>query len=213
MLTLTFAVKAWPLIGQRWEFKHRERRLATMSVQDTSRRATTPPPLKPEAKPRPHIPPKPSPQCTSPPLGERGSFLRLSGGKVKSIVSKFSKNDSMEAEEQPTNGAAEPKAVKRFKRPPTVKPKPNRASLQLQLGGEKAPPLPVKRSRTLKRQNEIEGEADSIGVEGGRSGRVGWRHYSLCPFLYIYFVAIVCHDCHPNKKYKVKFHLYDLCNW
>ncbi|KAK5875858.1 hypothetical protein CesoFtcFv8_026896 [Champsocephalus esox] len=144
-----------------------------MSVQDTSRRAATPPPLKPEAKPRPHIPPKPSPQCTSPPLGERGSFLRRSGGKVKSIVSKFSKNDLTEAEEQPTNGAAEPKAVKRFKRPPTVKPKPNRASLQLQLGGEKAPPLPVKRSRTLKRQNEIEGEADSIRVEGGRSAPDG----------------------------------------
>ncbi|XP_063756998.1 rho guanine nucleotide exchange factor 15 isoform X2 [Eleginops maclovinus] len=139
-----------------------------MSVQEAS-------PLKPQAKPRPHIAPKPSPESTTPPFGDRGSSARRSGGKVKRIVSKFSKNDSTEVGEQPTNGTAEPKAIKRFKRPPTVKPKPDRARLQLQLAGEKAPPLPVKRNRVLKRQTECRGgeEGDSIGVEGGRSAPDG----------------------------------------
>lgn len=141
-----------------------------MSVQE---RPTSPLPLKPEAKPRPEIPPKP--QQGSPPLGDRGTSSRRSGGKVKRIVSKFSKQDSNERVEQPTNGTAELTPSKRFKRPPTIKPKPGRASLQLLVGGEQAPPLPMKRSRILKKQKETEGgeEGDSISVEGGRSAPDG----------------------------------------
>ncbi|XP_042368529.1 rho guanine nucleotide exchange factor 15 isoform X2 [Plectropomus leopardus] len=141
-----------------------------MSVQEASQRPPSPSPLKPEAKPRPEIPPKPQ---TSPPLGDRSNSANLPGGKVKRIVNKFSKKESNEPKEQSTNGTAEPKAIKRSKRPPTVKPKPGRASLQLQIGagGEKAPPLPVKRSRILQKQKETEGgePEESVSVAGGRS--------------------------------------------
>ncbi|XP_008281051.1 rho guanine nucleotide exchange factor 15 [Stegastes partitus] len=141
-----------------------------MSIQE---RPTSPLPLKPEAKPRPEIPPKPQPG--SPPLGDRGSSSRLSGGKVKRIVNKFSKQESSELAEQPTNGTTEFTPSKRFKRPPTVKPKPGRASLQLLTGAEQAPPLPMKRSRVLKKQKTNEGgeEGDNISVEGGRSAPDG----------------------------------------
>uniref|UniRef100_A0A3P8SYK8 Rho guanine nucleotide exchange factor 15b n=1 Tax=Amphiprion percula TaxID=161767 RepID=A0A3P8SYK8_AMPPE len=141
-----------------------------MSVQE---RPTSPLPLKPEAKPRPEIPPKPQPG--SPPLADGGTSSRLSGGKVKRIVSKFSKQDSNEPVEQPTNGTAELTPSKRFKRPPTIKPKPGRASLQLLEGGGQAPPLPMKRSRILKKQKVTEGgeEVDNISVEGGRSAPDG----------------------------------------
>uniref|UniRef100_UPI0037E9B51A ephexin-1 n=1 Tax=Semicossyphus pulcher TaxID=241346 RepID=UPI0037E9B51A len=149
-----------------------------MSVQEAPQRPTSPSPLKPEPKPRPEIPPKPSTQPGSPPLGERGgSSTSLSGGKVKRIVDKFSKQDSLQNDpgEHPTNGAADVKVSKRFKRPPTVKPKPPRASLQLQLGGEQAPPLPKKRSRVPQKPRESVGgeEADGVSVEGGRSAPDG----------------------------------------
>lgn len=101
--------------------------------------------------------------------------MRSSGGKVKRIVSKFSKQDSNEPAEQPTNGTAELTPSKRSKRPPTIKPKPGRASLQLPVGGEQVPPLPMKRSRILKKQKETEGgeDGDNISVEGGRSAPDG----------------------------------------
>lgn len=139
-----------------------------MSVEEASQRAASPVPLKPEAKPRPEIPPKPSPECSSP--SEPGSIKSLSEGKVKRIVNKFSKQDSVHKDNgvQPTNGT-EVTPSKRFKRPPTIKPKPCRSSLQLQTGAEQAPPLPVKRSRKPKDTEQGE-EADSISVEGGRSG-------------------------------------------
>ncbi|KAI3376398.1 hypothetical protein L3Q82_016879 [Scortum barcoo] len=143
-----------------------------MSVQEASQRTTSPSPLKPEAKPRPGIPPKPSAQTSSPPLGD--SSTSLSEGKVKSIVNKFSKQVSSDSGEKPTNGTAEFTPNKRFKRPPTIKPKPGRVRMQLQVGGEQAPPLPTKR-RTLQKQKERDGEdeRDSIGVEGGRSAPDG----------------------------------------
>ncbi|XP_020484898.2 rho guanine nucleotide exchange factor 15 [Labrus bergylta] len=150
-----------------------------MSVQEASQRPTSPSALKPGAKPRPEIPPKPSTQPGSPPLGDRGSSTSLSGGKVKSIVEKFTREESKETSkervEHPTNGTAEVKLSKRFKRPPTIKPKPGRASLQLPLGGEQAPPLPLKRSRIPHKQKESVGgeEVDSISVEGGRSAPDG----------------------------------------
>ncbi|XP_049424475.1 rho guanine nucleotide exchange factor 15 [Epinephelus fuscoguttatus] len=144
-----------------------------MSVQEASQRPPSPVPLKTDAKPRPEIPPKPSSQTSSPPLGDRSSSTSLPGGKVKRIVNKFSQKESNEQGEKSTNGTAEVKAIKRSKRPPTVKPKPGRASLQLQLGneGEKAPPLPLKRSRILQKQKETEGgeQEDGISATGGRS--------------------------------------------
>lgn len=139
---------------------------ATMSVQEPP---TSTLPFKPEAKPRPEIPPKP--QCSSPPLGERDSNVRRSGGKVKRIVNQFSKQESTERLEPATNGTAEVKPVRRSKRPPTIKPKP-RVRLQLQKEAEQAaPPLPKKRSRLVKKQKEIGGEeeGDRSSVEGGRS--------------------------------------------
>ncbi|TMS02039.1 Rho guanine nucleotide exchange factor 15 [Larimichthys crocea] len=144
-----------------------------MSVQEAPQRATSPLPLKPEAKPRPEIPPKPSAQSNSPPLAHSSSNTSLSEGKVKRIVNQFSKQESEQSEpgEQLTNGTAEVKPLKRFKRPPTVKPKPGRASLPLKLGREQAPPLPAKRSRKPKERGGEEG--DSVSVEGGRSAPDG----------------------------------------
>lgn len=74
--------------------------------------------------------------------------------------------------EQHTNGSAEPLKHQRFKRPPTIKPKPGRASLQLQIRGEQAPPLPMKRSRILQRQSHGSEEGDGVTAEGGQSGTV-----------------------------------------
>ncbi|XP_027143742.1 rho guanine nucleotide exchange factor 15 isoform X1 [Larimichthys crocea] len=144
-----------------------------MSVQEAPQRATSPLPLKPEAKPRPEIPPKPSAQSNSPPLAHSSSNTSLSEGKVKRIVNQFSKQESEQSEpgEQLTNGTAEVKPLKRFKRPPTVKPKPGRASLPLKLGREQAPPLPAKRSRKPKERGGEEG--DSVSLEGGRSAPDG----------------------------------------
>lgn len=176
-----------------------------MSVQEASQRSTSPSPLKPEPKPRPEIPPKPSPQTGSPPLGDRGGSP--SEGKVKRIVNKFSKKEFVPSDPagQPTNGTAKFTPNKRLKRPPTIKPKPGRASRQLQTGGEQAPPLPLKR-RTLQKQKERDGgeEGDSVSVEGGRSGTVVfnfhfypelWRSFCLGFYVDFMFLAIDC-CCH-----------------
>lgn len=106
--------------------------------------------------------------------------MSLSEGKVKRIVNKFSKQGSVQNEpgDQPTNGTAEVTPSKRFKRPPTIKPKPHRASLQFQIGGEQAPPLPVKRSRKPKEIEQGE-EGDSISVEGGRSGTAAFTWFFI----------------------------------
>lgn len=137
-----------------------------MSVQE-------PPGSTSPIKPKPEISPKP--QTSSPPLGERGSELRRSGGKVKRIVNKFSKQESSEKAEPTVNGSAGVKPVKRLKRPPTIKPKP-RVNPQLQKEPGQAPPLPAKR-RTLKKQKPLVGGEDGEGssVEGGRSGTVGLK--------------------------------------
>ncbi|KAM4536520.1 rho guanine nucleotide exchange factor 5 isoform 1-T2 [Odontesthes bonariensis] len=137
-----------------------------MSVQD---RPKTPLPLKLEFKPKPEIPPKPSAQATSPPPSDGPA---LPGGKVKKIVNSFTQ--SSEVQKQPANGAAELKMGKRFKRPPTIKAKPRRDSLPLQLRPELAPPLPQKKTRALKNQRSLGGEdGDSVSVEGDRSAPDG----------------------------------------
>nr|XP_019951328.1 PREDICTED: rho guanine nucleotide exchange factor 15-like isoform X2 [Paralichthys olivaceus] len=147
-----------------------------MSVQEASQGQTLPPTMKPEAKPRPDIPPKPSSQTGSPPLGDGGDGTNLSSGKVKRIVNKFSKQNSVqeEAEERPTNGTSVTQS-KRLRRPPTIKPKPGRSSLQLQIKEEQAPPLPMKRSRIQQKQTKSLGGdgGDGISVDGGRSAPDG----------------------------------------
>lgn len=145
-----------------------------MSTPDTSQLSMSPSLLKSESKPRPELPPKPS-HPSSPPLGERGSATRLSGGKVKSIVSKFSQQKTAPSAVafKHTNGDAK-RVPRRFRRPPTVKPKPGRLSLQLQMRTEQAPPLPLKRSKILQKQKGIGAhEEESVGVKGGRSAPDG----------------------------------------
>lgn len=127
--------------------------------------------------PRPEIPPKPQP-LDSPPLGERGSTARRSGGMVQSMVTKFNKKepDTSAVSAKNTNGKAEP-IYRRISRPPTIKPKPGRLSLPLQ-----PPPLPMKRSKFLKKQqsvgrNEVDRdrsepdgkEVDAQGTSGGEA--------------------------------------------
>ncbi|XP_029975493.1 rho guanine nucleotide exchange factor 15 [Salarias fasciatus] len=131
-----------------------------MSLQE---RPVSPSPLKPEAKPKPEIPPKPQP--ASSPLGEKGH----GGGKVKRIVNKFSQSEADEAAERPANnGTAEGKPSKHFKKPPTVRPRPDHAGLQLQLAAEQAPPLPMKKRSLLRKQSSVAGDED-----GGRSAPDG----------------------------------------
>ncbi|KAG7497967.1 rho guanine nucleotide exchange factor 15-like [Solea senegalensis] len=141
-----------------------------MSVQDASQTSTLPSSLKSEAKPKPELLPKPATQASSPPLGDRGSCTGVSGGKVKRIVHKFSKHEPV-SEQQPTNGTSEPKPIRTVRRPPSTKPKPGRPSLQHQVKEEQAPPLPMKRSRFLKKQIESEegDEGDGVTMEGSRS--------------------------------------------
>ncbi|KAM9836837.1 uncharacterized protein arhgef15b [Aulostomus maculatus] len=140
-----------------------------MSVPEATQRPPSPSPLKPEAKPRPEIPPKPLTQTTSPTLED--SVPGLPAGKVKRIVNKFSKQEVVpnDAGEQLTNGSAE---LKEVKKPPTIKPKPGRTSLQLHVG-EQAPPLPMKRSRILQKKSLGPEEGDGIGAEGSRSAPDG----------------------------------------
>lgn len=143
-----------------------------MSVQEAFQQPKVSLSLKLEAKPRPEIPPKPSTQTCSPPE-DGGSSKNISSGKVKSIVNKFSKQDSA-LEEQPINGTAELEQCKSFKSPPPVKPKPSRSSQQLHVEVEQAPPLPVKRRGTLQKQKRCaqREEGDTISVAGRRSGTV-----------------------------------------
>lgn len=148
--------------------------LSTMSAQEE--------PLKPLAKPRPEIPPKPSPQPDpSPPAGDAVAVQSVSGGKVKSIVSKFSRQDSVshESEDGAVNGSPEATKIKRLKRPPTIKPKPKsgRASLPTRLVGQ-APPLPMKRSRRPKVVVPAD-RGNHANVEGSRSGRVIIKSWQL----------------------------------
>lgn len=134
-----------------------------MSVQEASL------PLKP----RPDIAPKPPPQSSSPPLqGNTGSTPDLPTGKVKSIVNKFSLQNSVskDPEDRATNGAAKAKQIRRLKRPPTVKPKPGQACPPLQKGGEQAPPLPIKKSQKPKDGEQVEESNGISAEEGGRSG-------------------------------------------
>lgn len=166
MSTLTFALRSltpgWSELGV-----ERSGTPSTMSAQEE--------PLKPQAKPRPEIPPKPSPQPDPPPpAGDAVAVQSVSGGKVKSIVSKFSRQDSVsnESEDGAVNGSREATKIKRLKRPPTIKPKPKsgRASLPMRMGGAQAPPLPMKRSRKPKVVVPADGGHDA-NVEGSRSGR------------------------------------------
>lgn len=144
---------------------------ATMSVQEATQHSASPLSGKVEAKLRPEIPPKPSTQPSPSPLKDGGSTTSSSHGKVKGIVNKFSKKDEAPQNEQHTNSSTELPVRRQFNRPPTIKPKPARASLPLQLKSEQAPPLPVKRSRTLQKQTgSLVSEEGDAGAEACRSG-------------------------------------------
>lgn len=156
--------------------------------------------LKPQAKPKPEIPPKPSAQPeASPPAGDAVAAHSLSGGKVKSIVSKFSRQDSVsnESEDGAVNGSPEATEIKRLKRPPTIKPKPKsgRASLPMRTGGEQAPPLPMKRSRKPKVVVAADGGNDA-DVEGSRSGRVMIKCWQLASSVLALFPELLLAASH-----------------
>lgn len=150
-----------------------------MSVEEAPQQPTPPLFLTLDVKPKPVIAPKPPAQASSPsPEDTDGS--KVSSGKVKSIVHKFSKQEST-AEEHHANDAADASQSKRLKSPPPVKPKPARVSQQLHPEAQQAPPLPAKKRGTLQKQKEcVHGEeADSISVAGGRSGTVDFYSYTF----------------------------------
>lgn len=80
---------------------------------------------------------------------------------MQSMVTKFSKKepDPIPAGAKNTNGKAEP-IYRRISRPPSIKPKPGRLSLPI-----KPPPLPMKRSKFLKKQQSV----DSAAIDRDRS--------------------------------------------
>uniref|UniRef100_A0AAV2KRZ4 Rho guanine nucleotide exchange factor 15 n=1 Tax=Knipowitschia caucasica TaxID=637954 RepID=A0AAV2KRZ4_KNICA len=127
------------------------------NIDESNMPKDTPPSARPEIPPKPLAP-------HSPPLGERGSPARRSGGMVQSIVTKFSKKepDPTVASNKNTNGTSEP-IYRKISRPPSVKPKPGRLSLPLL-----PPPLPKKRSQFLRKQESVGGnESEPGGKEGG----------------------------------------------
>lgn len=144
----------------------------TMSIQEGPQRAPSPVPIKPEAKPRPEIPPKPSLQpSTSPPPDHSGSITATSEGKVKSIVNKFRQQEQSEQADQAPDDVGELNSLKRFKKPPVIRPKPRRASFPMQPVDQQAPPLPMKRSRRPK-ESESAREEEALSVKCGRSGEL-----------------------------------------
>ncbi|KAJ8416657.1 hypothetical protein AAFF_G00325350 [Aldrovandia affinis] len=109
--------------------------------------------------------------CLDCPIVPKRVSSTKSLGKVKRIVHKFTEQESM------AGGVTEGREPKRA---PTVRPKPQR---MLQMGGEKAPPLPLKMSRRGKKEekkdDEVPGGGESVTVsvsvreEGGRSAPDG----------------------------------------
>lgn len=178
----------WPLTskpgflivqGQEWRILWVKTLHPIMSIPETSIRPTSPLPPKPEAKSRPPVPRKPSAQGDSPPLGDGDSTVEASCGKVKRIVDRFSQREASLKAAGKSNSTSGLTSSKGSKRAPTIKPKPARASVQIQQGGDQAPPLPLKRSRILRQQRDqaktetLGGEeGNGVCVEGGRSGRV-----------------------------------------
>ncbi|XP_015196278.2 rho guanine nucleotide exchange factor 15 isoform X1 [Lepisosteus oculatus] len=110
-------------------------------------------PSKPRAKPP--VPQKPAPpNGTDCPLAERASE-EGGAGKVKRIVSQLCQEEGEKPKREP-------------KRAPTIKPKPPRASRAgkpaVTTAAVAAPPLPLKKSKTLERKEE--------GGRGGENGAV-----------------------------------------
>lgn len=97
---------------------------------------------------------------------------------MQSMVTKFSKKEpeTSAVGAKTTNGKAEP-IYRKISRPPSVKPKPGRLSLPLL-----PPPLPMKRSKFLKKQDSVRGnevdrrrsepdgkEVEAQGMSGGEA--------------------------------------------
>ncbi|XP_030631892.1 rho guanine nucleotide exchange factor 15 [Chanos chanos] len=104
----------------------------------------TPCPSKPEPKPRPPVPSKRSNGTPELPSTEIDSTTSTAG-KVKSIVDKFTLNPPSAGPLANGNSGEE-----RPKKVPIVKPKPR----TFHTTGEQAPPLPVKRSQSLRKREE-----------------------------------------------------------
>ncbi|XP_034020651.1 rho guanine nucleotide exchange factor 15 [Thalassophryne amazonica] len=125
--------------------------------------------LKSDAETRPEVFPKPSKENVLP-GGDKG--LNIPGGKVRSIVDRFSQHEPVPntTGDHPTNGTASLKPLKLFKRGPTPKPKPGSLIVLNHVVAERVPPLPTKRTHKLQKQTEClgEDEGNKFGVEGGR---------------------------------------------
>ncbi|XP_060794876.1 uncharacterized protein arhgef15b [Neoarius graeffei] len=127
--------------------------------------ATRPPP-KPELKQKPQIPSKPGANTSHTPLADK-DMLNKNSGKVHEIVSKFNHHD----DQPPAAGpATETGCQKKPKPPPTVKPKPNVRSPP-QVRAEQAPPLPLKRRQSQRKDAEQNVSCDF--TDGRRSAPDG----------------------------------------
>ncbi|XP_036404342.1 rho guanine nucleotide exchange factor 15 [Megalops cyprinoides] len=131
-----------------------------MSLPEPTPRSQAPIPPKPVPRPKPPVPNKPldnGSEC--PPLAEKGTATK-SSGKVKRIVNKFSQQEGVAGEGGVVEGVESHRVPKRA---PTVKPKPPRIP---QKAADQAPPLPVKRSRMLRKEAE-QSKAEAPGGEAG----------------------------------------------
>ncbi|XP_029609776.1 rho guanine nucleotide exchange factor 15 [Salmo trutta] len=140
---------------------------------------TSPLPPRPEPKPRPPITRKPPSSNGAPStpsqLGEMGSTAHNSGGKVNSIVSKFSHPETTPTTSGDATRTTSPTLrTRRPRRAPTVKPKPTRPSVLQSGGPDQAPPLPMNRSRILRQaKRETPGGEEGNGITVSRSAPGG----------------------------------------
>lgn len=140
--------------------------------------ATRPPP-KPELKQKPRIPSKPGANTSHTPLADK-DMLNKNSGKVHEIVSKFNHHD----DQPPAAGpAAETGCQKKPKPPPTVKPKPNVRSPP-QVRAEQAPPLPLKRRQSQRKDAEQNVSCDF--TDGRRSGRALTHAHTHTEYIDLY---------------------------
>lgn len=136
---------------------------ANMSTPEAAR-----PPPKPELKLKPQIPSKPGTNTSHTPVTDKDTVNKNSS-KVHEIVSKFNHHDAQPPVAGPAN---EQERKKKTKRAPTLKPKPKTRGPS-GVAAEQAPPLPLKRRQSQRKDAEQNSCTVSRDVtDDQRSGRV-----------------------------------------
>ncbi|XP_076856035.1 rho guanine nucleotide exchange factor 19 isoform X2 [Brachyhypopomus gauderio] len=119
-------------------------------------------PPKPEVRLKPPLPSKSSNGASESPPLVRATPARISGNILK-IVSKFNQPDAQASSDATGSRGSR----RRSKRAPTVKPR-TKVSIPNKSRADQAPPLPLKRRQTLKKQTEQEEKNATIVAAKGQ---------------------------------------------